>query len=142
MVVSRTAIESGGSFNVQGCASPRSQVTFTLFSHPAVLGTTVADNSGFYRATLSIPCDMEPGRHTLQTSGGAIEAATLEVTGATASACPAIQGQERARAAADQDLPRTGSSSVVPWVMVGAGLVAFGVVAVIVARRRRLHADL
>jgi LPXTG-motif cell wall-anchored protein len=56
-----------------------SQLTITMFSSPVVLGTTTADASGSYQATVTIPAATIPGSHTLTVApaSGAPQVATL-----------------------------------------------------------------
>ncbi|HUP70282.1 MAG TPA: LPXTG cell wall anchor domain-containing protein [Acidimicrobiales bacterium] len=146
--VDRNNVPPGGQFVGQGCASPRSTVNLTLFSHPKPLGSVTADATGFFRGSFTVPCDAEPGAHTVRTTGGLESSAGINVSGEGAGICAASvgggqdtggqtggAGNERSRDRGD--LPRTGSSSTAPLAAAGIGLVLIGAATAITARRRR-----
>lgn len=128
VTVNRTEVPAGGVVEVSGTASPNSTVTFSL---PAqVLGTALTNNTGAFRAGVTIPCDVS-GIQTLSTTGPGINASTtLNVVGSV-DACVA------AATTGGGGLPRTGSSSTAPLTAAGLGLVLIGGATAVTARRRR-----
>lgn len=128
--VDQNSVTAGGSVVASGCGTPSGTVTFTLRSRASVLGTTITNPTGLYRAAVAIPCEANQGADTLTASGAANGSAALNISG-TSGACA------RVAATAGDALPRTGSSSTEPLVAAGIGLVLIGAATAVTARRRR-----
>ncbi len=106
--------------------APGSAVTFVVYSTPQVLGTGTADPSGAAVLAVTLPTDLEPGRHTLvaygTAAGGGPRALTAGFTLTHASATPAT-------------LASTGTDIAVPlWT--GLTFLTVGGLALIGARGR------
>jgi hypothetical protein len=118
VVAGKTMVVSGTGYQ------PGSTVTVLIYSTPQVLTTVVADASGNFTVTVTVPEGLAPGQHTLVASGvdtlGNERFTTLVVTvSAAGTATLAYTG-------ADVVLPAVGGLAA---VAVGAGL--------LVASRRR-----
>ncbi len=147
--VDRSTFRRGERGNVQGCASPRSRFETTLFSHPKPLGSGVADETGFYSLSFTIPSDAEIGGHRIVTTGtGVVDGvSTINVIGEQASAAGDLDTRGRAAGGAARAaggggggggaLARTGSASTAPLTAAGVGLILIGGAAVVITRRRR-----
>lgn len=140
LAVDRSSTPAGGTVVVSGQGTPNGRVDFTLvlgttISRSVALGSATTDAGGFYRATLTIPCETPQGDHTLRASGAANDSTRLNISG-TAQVCPS-GGATTAGVATGGALPRTGSSSTAPLAAAGAGLVLIGAATAITARRRR-----
>lgn len=129
VTVNRTEVPAGGVVEVSGNASPNSTVTFSL---PArVLGTALTNNTGAFRAGVTIPCGVS-GAQVLSTTGPGINASTpLNIVGSTDACVTALPRGD------GENLPRTGSSSTAPLTAAGIGLVLIGAATAVTARRRR-----
>lgn len=146
LAVDRTSTPAGGTVVVSGQGTPNGRVDFTLvlgttISRSVALGSATTDAGGFYRATLTIPCETPQGDHTLRASGAANDSTRLNISG-TAQACPSGAATTAGvgtggGVATGGRLPRTGSSSTAPLAAAGAGLVLIGAATAITARRRR-----
>ncbi len=121
--LSTGSIVAGGTFTATGAGfDPGETVRATLFSTPIVLGTARADADGAVSLALTIPADVEPGRHTVELRGLA--------SGVTVELPLEVLGQETPRA-----LPATGGTTAAT-TGVGGALVALGAALVALARRR------
>lgn len=132
LTIDRPSVRVGESFSVSGSGfAAGEQVRFALFSTPTDLGTVVADASGAFVATLTVPASVVPGAHTLQALGadsGITAEAALTVLAADAAA-PGAAGSGPGA------LSTTGVS-VVGFVGLAGLLLAAG--AWLVVRRRRV----
>jgi LPXTG-motif cell wall-anchored protein len=109
----------GGSLAISGTScGPNQSVTITF--NGVAVATATTDAEGRFATSFQIPAGTTPGVYTVTASNGVCNlAATVRVDPATASR-----------------LAFTGSSSSIPTLWVGAGLVALGAGLVFVARRR------
>ncbi len=99
------------------------EVPATLHSTPVTLTPTTADADGVVTYELVVPTDLEAGEHSL-----VLEGADQTVTVAfSVAAADSSDGTD--------SLPATGSSNLVPGLLIGIGLVAVGWIAVATARR-------
>lgn len=114
---------------------PNSQVTFTFFSDPVVLGTAQVDATGSFSSQVTIPADARPGPHTLRTSGLAANGQPASVDLRIVVTGLERPTPSRAGVTPAPGLPRTGGDALVA-LMTAAGLLAVGSTAVVVARRR------
>lgn len=106
---------------------PGSTVTFVFESAPVTLGTATANANGVATLTVEIPSTATPGPHTITASG----------TGADGNPLSVVINITVVGARAGAALPVTGSQGSVPLVRIGAGLLAAGGIAVLMARKRR-----
>ncbi len=84
--ISTSTVGPGGSLIMNGSGfCPLCSITFTLHSNPVVIGTTTANASGDFSATLTIPSNTAPGTHTIVATDpdGDTASTTITVTGAT-----------------------------------------------------------
>ena len=127
--VSDTTIGAGDQITVSGKRWQRgSTVTFTLQPEDINLGSTTVGKNGKFSAVVTIPDSIQPGAHTIVCSGIdrkgdpfvlAIAVTILGVVGGGGAAF-------------------TGTVLNVPlWIVLIAALLAAGVVAVAIGRRRR-----
>jgi LPXTG-motif cell wall-anchored protein len=133
MAVSKSTVARGESLHLSSSGwKPRSSVRIELHSTPVLLGTFMADGAGTVSATVTIPMDTEPGRHTVVAYGvdPAGKAASVSVTINVAGASSADVR------ASNLKLPRTGAEIALAGVT-GLGLAGAGAVAVAAGRRRR-----
>jgi LPXTG-motif cell wall-anchored protein len=109
----------GGAVAVSGTSCGANQeVTITFNGTPVATATTDAD--GKFTASFDVPSGTTPGVYTVTASNAVCNlAASIQVDPASATR-----------------LAFTGSSSSIPTLWVGAGLVALGAGLVFVARRR------
>ena len=122
--------------NATGFA-PNSNVVITLESDPVNLGTFVADSAGRIAANVVVPADFPTGAHTLKLTGTDIAGAVLVLSTGITVASRIQVATTAAPVATTTSLPQTGSSITEPALIVGAGLILLGAVAVLAARRRR-----
>lgn len=145
VTVSETTVVAGQPLDVNGDGwLPDSEVTFTFFSVPVVLGTSRVNANGAFTSQVTIPADATPGPHTLQTSGlnRAGVATNVNLVLNVVAAAPASTARPPSGAAvtpSPRTLPRSGGEAFVA-LLAAAGLMAVGSAAVVVARRRS-HAD-
>jgi len=137
--LNQTSASAGERVTLAGSGyQPGSDVELTLNSNPISLGGAVADGSGAFTQTITVPAAAPVGRHTITAAGvdpaGAqfILSAAFEVTGTRGAAAAAPAAADTGSDA----LPRTGTSSVV-LLAAAALLIALGTALVITARRRR-----
>jgi hypothetical protein len=122
---SSSSVAAGKTMTVSGSGyAPGSTVTVLIYSEPQVLTTVVADASGNFTVTVTVPAGLAAGTHTLVASGvdtnGVARYVTLPVT---------------VTAAGTAQLAYTGADVVLPAI---GGLVAVAVGGgLIVASRRR-----
>lgn len=136
--LSQSVVAAGGSLQAAGAGfAPGSTVEVSLSGASLPLASTTADGGGAFSANLVIPASTKPGSHTVTASGGAqVLSASLEVTPAGSRPRAAAGAGGSNAQAAGQNLPRTGSSSPLPLALAGGTLLAMGMGAVVVARRR------
>lgn len=138
-------VAEGEPIEAEGCGTPGEEQEFSAESHPVRLsdprGPVVADATGFFRAVLPIPCDVEQGAHRLvnrEPDTGKVRSTAITVSGATGPCAGQVAGADGgAGGGRDGDLPRTGAASTLPLTAAGVGLVVIGAFAVAAARRRR-----
>jgi len=160
ITVDDTVVVVGQSITVtSGTYVPGSAVSHTFASQPVNLGTATAGAGGVATLTAAVP-DVAPGRHTITATGADDTGGTLRQSVTITVVAPADDDDDRVAAAAPgrpaapaepaaraepaapaapaapaRALPRTGDESL-PWLRVGAILVALGGVLVLLARRR------
>ncbi|SOE00233.1 fibronectin type III domain-containing protein [Blastococcus haudaquaticus] len=123
-------VVAGTSMTVTGSGyEPGSTVTVLIYSSPQILTTVVADSSGNFTATVTVPAGIAPGQHTLVASGydtnGDYRFTTMSVT-VSAAGVATVATPKLAATGADVTVPALGGIAVLG---LGAGLIA-------VARRR------
>ena len=107
---------------------PGSTVTITLQSTPQTLGTAQVAADGTFSATVQIPCNVDPGQHTISVSGTGADGLPHTVSAAlTVDPCGSPVSS----------LARTGGSNTIPYIGVGVGLILFGAMLTIAFTRRR-----
>jgi LPXTG-motif cell wall-anchored protein len=133
MALSKSSVARGESLHISSSGwKARSSVRIELHSSPVLLGTFMTDGAGTLSATVTIPKDTAPGRHTIVAYGAdpsgkaASVSASIEVTGATS-------GDLRP---SNLKLPRTGAEIAMAG-LIGLGLAGAGTMAVAAGRRRR-----
>jgi hypothetical protein len=131
-------VEAGKTMVVTGTGyQPGSTVTVLIYSTPQVLTTVVADASGNFTATVTVPAGLAAGQHTLVASGvdtnGDQRFVTLPVT-VSAAGVATITATKTTVA----KLAYTGAD-VVPPAIGGLAAVALGT-GLIVLRRRAVRA--
>lgn len=111
-----------------------SNVTFTLFSAPVVLGTVAADANGVATIESKIPLDTVPGPHRVEAVGvdrfGDALTLVLDITVVAAQALPSTDPP-------GGPLPRTGSSSSVPMAQIAVATIVAGGFLLLMSNRRR-----
>lgn len=120
LTLGATTVAAGASLTVLGTGfAPDSEADIQLRSAPVRLVTIVTDGRGDLRATVRIPADTTPGRHTVvvEDSEGASASAIITVGSAA--------------------LPTTGAAAVTPWLIAGAVAVLMGAGLLMATRRRR-----
>jgi LPXTG-motif cell wall-anchored protein len=127
VVAGKTMVVSGTGYE------PLSTVTILIYSQPQVLTTVVADASGNFTVTVTVPAGLAPGQHTLVASGydanGDQRFTTLVVT-VSAGGTATVTGPKLANTGADVTVPALGG---IATLGLGAGLIAL-------SRRRRTAA--
>ena len=109
----------GGNVAVSGTSCGANQQVTIKFNGVTV-ATATTDANGKFTASFAVPAGTTPGVYTVTASNGVCNlAASIQVDPASAT-----------------KLTFTGSSSSIPTLWVGAGLVALGAGLVFVARRR------
>ncbi|CAN5528248.1 hypothetical protein BH20ACT2_BH20ACT2_15350 [soil metagenome] len=138
ITISNTTVVPGQSVTVTATGyAPGTAVGFVFLSDPVDLGSVTADANGVARLTFNVPADADPGEHTVTASGlGAdgsplVQSVNLTVVGPDGAA----GGQGTGR----RPLPRTGTDASIGLGQLGAGLLAAGGIAVLAARKRRVH---
>lgn len=131
VAVSSSTVAPGGSLTVTGTGwLPASSVSVWIESTPVLLKSGVAvDSNSEFTTSVIVPADIEPGPHTIFTTGttttgevGAAASASITVTGST----PDGSGE---------NLAATGSN-IIPIAALGGALVATGLGTVVLVRRR------
>ncbi|WP_426738140.1 family 43 glycosylhydrolase [Plantibacter sp. 2H11-2] len=134
LTIDQPSVRVGESISVSGSGfAAGEQVRFTLFSTPTDLGTVVADASGAFVATLTVPATVVPGAHTLQALGAD--------SGITAEAALTVLAADAATPGAAGSGPgalSTTGVSVVGFLGLAGLFLAAG--AWLVVRRRRVAA--
>ncbi len=126
LTVSDSRVVLGQSITIEGGgADPGATVTIVLHSDPITLGSTTADGSGNFSATVAIPSGVSAGTHTITavSNGVTLASVSIVVAGSTGSS-------------SSGDLPFTGSSTL-PGIGIGVGLIALGSSLLLLSRRRR-----
>ncbi|MFC6356328.1 GH92 family glycosyl hydrolase [Luethyella okanaganae] len=125
LVVAKNSAAQGESVDLtgRGFAAGESVVT-TLHSDPVQLATAVADEAGGFRLTVTVPTDVQPGKHTIVAQGSA--------SGLSASASLRVIASG---AGSGGVLPGTGGLVPVALGVLGAALLAAG--GVLIVRRWR-----
>jgi LPXTG-motif cell wall-anchored protein len=122
VVAGKTMVVTGSGY------APGSTVTVLIYSSPQVLTTTVADASGNFTVTVTVPAGLPAGQHTLVASGvdtnGDQRFMTLPVTVA-ATGVATVAGPA---------LPYTGADVLLPG-LAGLGAVTVGAGLIVVRRR-------
>lgn len=136
--LSPTVVSQGGTLSVdcEGWAA-NTTIEVTVFSgHGTVLGSAQTDANGNLSVDVTLPSDIEPGRHTLRLSGTNAQGEQQDVDLAftVRAAAAADRGQPAAPGAA-AGLPATGKDSVLFGVL-ALGLFTAGGGALYAARRR------
>lgn len=125
VVAGKTMVVSGSGYQ------PGSTVTVLIYSSPQVLTTVVADGSGNFTATVTVPAGLEPGQHTLVGSGvdpgGVQRFVTLPVTVSAAGVATISKTKTGTLAYTGVD--------VLPPALAGLAAIALGT-GLIVLRRR------
>ena len=143
LVASPTSVLQGGTIAIDAKGfKPGSEVVVTLESDPVNLGTFVADSAGRIATSVVVPTDFPTGAHTLKLTGVGIAGSVLVLsTGINVASNIQVAPTTAPPAAAPATaatLPQTGSSmATTPALVIAAGLVLLGSVAVLAARRRR-----
>jgi hypothetical protein len=129
-----SSVAPGATVTVSGSGyQPGSKVTVFVYSEPQLLTTTVADGSGNFTVTVTVPAGLAPGSHTLVAAGidtlGNPRYFNLAVTvTADGVAKPAVTGAAK--------LAVTGADVTGPAIG-GLAALALGGGLIVVARRRR-----
>ena len=131
VAVSSSTVAPGASLTVTGTGwLPASSVSVWIESEPVLLKSGVAvDGEGAFSTPVIIPADIEPGPHTIFTTGttaggdvGAAASASITVTGSTTDG-------------SGDNLADTGSN-ILPIGALGGVLLATGIGTVVLFRRR------
>lgn len=147
--LSASEVDRGSSVNAftegwQGLTN----VDYELHSDVTALGTTQADANGDNAATLTIPCSVSPGQHTVVANGvlpdGSpfTQSMDLKVSNKACVLGESVTNTAAAPAAASgtttkSSLPFTGGVATTLLATVAVALIAAGSVALTAARRRR-----
>jgi hypothetical protein len=126
-------VVAGKTMTVSGAGyAPGSTVTVLIYSEPQILTTVVADPSGNFTVTVTVPAGLAAGQHTLVASGydtnGDVRYTTMVVT-VSASGTTTVTSAKLAATGADVTGPMIGGLAA---LALGGGL--------IVAARRRTAA--
>jgi titin len=126
-------VEAGKTMTITGSGyEAGSTVTLLIYSEPQVLTTVVADGSGNFTATVTVPAGLAAGQHTLVAAGvdrfGNTRYTTLAVTVSAPGAATLVTSAAPKLAATGADVGLPLAAGLVT-LAVGAGL--------IVASRRR-----
>jgi len=147
MTVSATCPTPGETLAISAQTfAPGADVTVSLASTPAVLGTTTANGDGVATFEVTIPADAAPGTHTLTATGPPAGGGDVELTAALdLNSAITVCSHDSAASPASNDtpsgtLPRTGDDSSVPLAQIGLALAAAGGVLMAFASRRRKRA--
>jgi LPXTG-motif cell wall-anchored protein len=134
LALSRSSAARNETFSATGGGFvPGETVTLRLAGRN--VGSAVAGDDGTFVAQVTVPSDAPLGRTDVLAAGQSQElSAGFEVVAAAAANDPAT-----ATAGAGSTLPRTGTE-IAMTALLGVALVALGVFAVTVARRRRVAA--
>jgi LPXTG-motif cell wall-anchored protein len=127
-------VVAGKTMTVSGTGyMPGSTVTVLIYSAPQILSTVVADASGNFTATVTVPAGLAPGQHTLVASGydtnGDVRYTTMAVT-VSAGGAATVSAPKLANTGADVTVPALGG---IATLGLGAGLI-------VLSRRRRTAA--
>jgi hypothetical protein len=133
--VSPNPVVAGQNATVTGTGFPAGPAAITLFSTPALLSQFTVAAAGTFVVVVTIPADTPPGAHRLVVTGAA--GAVLAETPVTVTAPGLLQAAVAAVVPAAGLLSRTGTDVTGPGA-VALGMLAVGVVAVVLTRRRPL----
>lgn len=144
LTVSCPTPQAGNTVDIQGQTfAGGSQVTFTLASQQAVIGTAVADSSGTVSAQgVTIPAATPDGVHTITATGQAPDGSPLSIsTDITVTAGGCVTGSGGGGSNPDTEpsgsLPNTGSDSTTSLLQIGLALAAIGGIITAWAAKRR-----
>jgi LPXTG-motif cell wall-anchored protein len=130
LVVSDTTVVVGQSVTLTSKTFlAGSQVTFTMFSAPIVLGTATANSSGVATLVTAIPGGVAAGSHRVEATGTGTNGQPL-----TVSSTITVGGT------GGTNLPTTGSANTRPMTQIALGALAGGGLLVFLASRRRSRA--
>lgn len=121
-----------------GYFQPGSTVTWTLFSTPVNLGTSVADSNGIARISFTMPTGMSLGAHTVQATGTSFDGVGQTALTVTAGI---TLGNAVSQTAPTGNLPVTGSDTGY-MTTIAVALVAGGALLVLATRRKSSKKDL
>lgn len=121
LVVSDSTLRPGEPFEVRGTIACRPGAPVNVSFDGSLLGTTTADGQGFFTFQGTVPSNAQPGTSVIAAEcEGGVQSVNVTILG---SAAP---------------LPRTGASdSTGDYVRAALTLLAGGLGAVVIARRRR-----
>lgn len=125
LTVSATSVAAGGTVTVSGCGFAAGS-TVTIGSAGQVLGTVVADSTGAFSTTVTLPANLAVGARTLTATGTAADGTPL-VLSASVSVTAASSG--------GSGIAFSGSNTW-PTVLIAGGLLLVGAVLVMTVRRR------
>jgi LPXTG-motif cell wall-anchored protein len=139
LTVSCPTPQAGNTVDIQGQTfAGGAQVTFTLASDAAVIGTAVANAAGTVSASgVTIPAGTPDGAHTITATGQAPDGSSLSVSSnidVTAGGCSSAVNPV---ADPSGSLPRTGDDSTLPLLQLALALAAIGGIITALAAKRR-----
>jgi LPXTG-motif cell wall-anchored protein len=136
--------QAGNTVDIQGQTfAAGAQVTFTLASEQAVIGTAVANASGIVSAQgVTIPAGTPDGAHTITGTGQAPDGSSLSIsTNITVTSGGCSSDVNPNADATGGSLPETGDDSSIPLLKLGLVLAAIGgIITAVAAKRRKAHA--
>lgn len=126
-LVNSTLVVAGGNVTISGAGfGPNTSVSIELLSSPVHLATVTAGSGGDVTETVTIPATTSPGTHTLTLTGvdpsGSPRQLTVSIT-------------------VKSELAATGTSDLAQIEVAGGALLGAGVLALLLARRRRRSDD-
>jgi LPXTG-motif cell wall-anchored protein len=113
-------------------------VTVTFTSAPVQIGSGTSAADGSFTKSVTVPSDATPGAHTITASGTGPTGAAASYPMAFTVTTPIAENEP----VNGQPLPRTGSSSTIPWTRAGVALLLVGGALVFIGRRRHLRRSL
>ena len=117
-----TSVAAGGALTIRGAGfTPATDARVELQSTPVTLASIMTDSRGELSATVTIPADTAPGRHTIVVEDARGTSASAIITIGTAV------------------LPATGSATVGSWMIAAASALLLTGVALLIITRRRRH---
>jgi LPXTG-motif cell wall-anchored protein len=135
--LSATTVVLGGSVTVGGFNFDAGEtITITIHSAaPQTLGSTVANSSGAFSDTVTIPTDLVPGQHTITATGltsGLSASATITLVSATTAVSSSAP-------TSSSTLPYTGADVAAASGVAGAAIAIGG--GLVLASRKRRRSD-